>query len=65
MVLANDQHCGLINGTGAEIDGTSFNFGCTVGYASYPQTVAQPWTTSYAATSSGPSTPVRVTTAWS
>jgi hypothetical protein len=65
MVLANGQHCGLIDGTGAEIDGESFNFACTVGFASYPKTVTQPWTASYAAASSGPSTTVRVTTAWS
>jgi hypothetical protein len=65
MVLANGQHCGLIDGTGAEIDGASFNFGCTVGYASYPKTATQPWTAAYAAASSGPATSVGVTTAWS
>jgi hypothetical protein len=65
MVLANGQQCGLIDGTGAEIDGQSFNFGCTVGYASYPKTETEPWTASYAANPSGPSTSVGVTTAWS
>lgn len=65
MVLADGQQCGLIDGTGAEIDGTPFNFGCTVGYASYPETTTQPWTATYAAGSSGPSTTVRVSTAWS
>jgi hypothetical protein len=65
MVLANGQQCGLIDGTGAEIDGTSFNFGCTVGYASYPKTVTQPWTAPYAPASSGPTASVGVTTAWS
>jgi hypothetical protein len=65
MVLANGQQCGLIEGTGTEIDGQSFNFACTVGVATYPTTVVQPWTASYAASSSGPATTVRVTTAWS
>jgi hypothetical protein len=65
MVLANGQQCGLIDGTGAQIGGASFNFGCTAGNAAYPTTATQPWTAPYAADSSGPSTSVRVTTAWS
>jgi hypothetical protein len=64
MVLANGQECGLIEGTAPLMDGVTFYFGCTDGYASFPGTRTEPWTVNYAAGSSSPVTPVAVTTAF-
>jgi hypothetical protein len=64
MVLANGQECGLIEGTAPLMDGVTFYFGCTDGYASFPGTRTEPWTVNYAAGSSSPVTSVAVTTAF-
>jgi ketosteroid isomerase-like protein len=64
MVLASGQECGLIEGTAPLMDGVTFYFGCTDGYASFPGTRTEPWTVNYAAGSSSPVTPVAVTTAF-
>lgn len=64
MVLANGQECGLIKGTAPLMDGVTFYFGCTDGYASFPGTRTEPWTVNYAAGNSSPMTPVAVTTAF-
>jgi hypothetical protein len=65
MVLANGRECGLIEGTAPMRDGVPLYFGCTDGYASFPDTGTEPWTVDYTADTSGPVTPVAVTTAFS
>lgn len=64
MLLAGGQQCGLIEGTGSEIGGVEFNYGCNRGYAAYPNAKAEPWVAPYAATTSGPVSSATVTTAW-
>jgi hypothetical protein len=64
MELGNGQRCGVIDGTGSMIDRVIFNYGCSTGYAAYPDTGVEPWTAQYAAGSSGPITSLVVTTAW-
>ena len=64
MVLANGQDCGLIYGTGSEIDGLEFNYGCTAGYATYPNTNVKQFTAHYAPSSSGPVVSLAVRTEW-
>jgi hypothetical protein len=64
MVLANGRECGLIEGTAPMRDGVTFYFGCTDGYASFPNTGTEPWTVDYAANSSSPVAPIAVTTAF-
>ena len=64
MELGNGQQCSLIEGTGAEIDRTVFNYRCSAGYAAYPDTGVEPWVAEYAAGDSGPVTSLVVTTAW-
>jgi hypothetical protein len=64
MALSNGQQCGVIEGTGSEIDGVGFNYGCIAGYATYPDTGTRLWTAKYAAGESGPVMSVTVTTAW-
>ena len=64
MTLANGQECALIKGTAPIMDGVTFYFGCTDGYASFPNTGAEPWTVDYAANSSSPVAPIAVTTAF-
>lgn len=64
MVLANGQDCGLIYGTGSEVDGVEFNYGCTAGYTAYPSTSMNQFTAQYVPSSSGPVISVAVTTEW-
>jgi hypothetical protein len=64
MVLANGGECGLIEGTAPLMDGVTFYFGCTDGYASFPNTGTEPWTADYTANSSSPVAPIAVTTAF-
>jgi hypothetical protein len=64
MVLGNGQECGLIEGTAPLADGVALSFGCTDGYSSFPRTGTRPWTAGYATSSSGPVTPIAVTTAF-
>jgi len=64
MALANGRECGLIEGTAPMRDGVTFYFGCTDGYASFPNTGTEPWTVDYTANTSGPVAPIAVTTAF-
>ena len=64
MALANGRECGLIEGTAPMRDGVTFNFGCTDGYASFPNTGTERWTVDYTANTSGPVAPIAVTTAF-
>lgn len=62
MALANGRECGLIEGTASTRGGVTFSFGCTDGYASFPDKGTEPWTVDYTANTSGPVAPVAVTT---
>jgi hypothetical protein len=64
MALANGQQCGLIEGTASLIDGSSLNFGCTGGGATYPSTGTEPWTVRYAAAGARSLSRIAVPRAW-
>lgn len=61
---SNGQQCGVIEGTGSEIDGMGFNYRCTAGYATYPNPGTPLWTAKYSAGRSDPVSSVPVTAAW-
>jgi hypothetical protein len=64
MALANGQRCGLIESTAPLVDGSSLNFGCTGGGATFSRTRTEPWMVRYAGTGSSTAAPVAVLAAW-
>jgi hypothetical protein len=59
--LSNGVQCSVIQGTAAY---GGYNYGCSTGYASPPDTSTDPWTVKYIANGPSSSVTVTVTNAW-